>query len=265
MRLAKYIWIILLALLSQRTTAQELCGINNNSFRAGERLVFHVYYNVSFIWAHAGDAVFTIANDNFRGNSVYHVVGTGTTINSYDFFFKVRDRYESFIDKETLTPLRFYRNVNEGGVKFKNDVSFDRNTGKATSLNGTYNVPNCTQDVLSTIYYARNINYNKYKAGDKIFFNLFLDDKVYPIYIRYMGKERITTKYGTFNTIKITPLLIKGTIFEGGEKMIVWVSDDANHVPVRIESPILVGSIKVDLMGFDNLKNPMTALVSKSN
>jgi hypothetical protein len=80
-----------------------------------------------------------------------------------------------------------------------------------------------------------------------------------------MGKERITTKYGTFNTIKITPLLIKGTIFEGGEKMIVWVSDDANHVPVRIESPILVGSIKVDLMGFDNLKNPMTALVSKSN
>ena len=92
---------------------------------------------------------------------------------------------------------------------------------------------------------------------------MFLDDKVYELYIRYVGKQEIETKYGRFRAIKIMPLLIDGTIFKGGEKMTVWVSDDANHIPVRIESPILVGSIKVDMMGYENLNNPFTSLISK--
>jgi hypothetical protein len=127
-----------------------------------------------------------------------------------------------------------------------------------------YNVPKCVQDVLSAIYYARNIDYSKYKPGDKIPFSMFLDDQVYNLYIKYLGKEQVTTKYGTFSAIKISPLLIEGTIFKGGEKMMVWVSDDSNHVPVRVDSPILVGSIKVDLVGYENLRNPFTGLLSKN-
>ncbi len=52
------------------------------------------------------------------------------------------------------------------------------------------------------------------------------------------------------------------TIFEGGEKMTVWVSDDDNHIPLRIESPISVGSIKVDMMGYRNLRHPLTSMLS---
>ena len=67
---------------------------------------------------------------------------------------------------------------------------------------------------------------------------------------------------GTYNAIKIVPLLIEGTIFKGGEKMSVWVTDDENHLPLRVDSPILVGSIKVDLIGFDTLRNPFAGVVS---
>ncbi len=84
----------------------------------------------------------------------------------------------------------------------------------------------------------------------------FLDDEVYNLYIRYIGKEIIKTRYGKFRAIKFKPMLIKGTIFEGGEKMTVWVSDDRNHIPLRIESPITVGSVKVDMMGYKNLRSP---------
>jgi hypothetical protein len=45
--------------------------------------------------------------------------------------------------------------------------------------------------------------------------------------------------------------------------MVVWVSDDANHIPVRVESPILVGNITVDMMQASSLRNPMGALVKK--
>jgi hypothetical protein len=77
-----------------------------------------------------------------------------------------------------------------------------------------------------------------------------------------MGKETIKTKYGKFKAIKFKPLLIKGTIFEGGEKMTVWVSDDRNHIPLRIESPISVGSIKVDMISYRNLRYPLSSLIS---
>jgi hypothetical protein len=109
----------------------------------------------------------------------------------------------------------------------------------------------------------RNIDFDKMKPGDKIPFSMFLDNQVYNLYIRFIGKEIIKTKYGKFHAIKFKPLLIKGTIFEGGEKMTVWVTDDANHIPVRVESPISVGSVKVDMMGFKNLRSPLSSLIDK--
>ena len=93
---------------------------------------------------------------------------------------------------------------------------------------------------------------------------MFLDNEVYDMYIRYVGRETIKTKYGKFKAIKIKPLLIKGTIFEGGEKMTVWVTDDPNHIPVRIESPIVVGKVKVDMMGYENLRHPLTSLIKQA-
>jgi hypothetical protein len=91
---------------------------------------------------------------------------------------------------------------------------------------------------------------------------MFLDNEVFHLYIRYLGKETVKTKYGKFRAIKFKPLLVKGTIFEGGEKMTVWVSDDANHIPLRLESPIIVGSIKIDMMQYRNLRHPLTSLIS---
>ncbi|MBS1772857.1 MAG: DUF3108 domain-containing protein [Bacteroidetes bacterium] len=262
---ARYRKIILAFLLICVYTAQaqnDFCGIKNTSFKDGEKLTYRVYYNMGAIWVHAGNASFTATEEVLNNKKVYHVVGDGKTLKSYNWFFKVVDKYESYIDVETLLPLKFIRNVNEGGYRIYNNVAFDHFTKQAVSTTGVFKIPTCVQDVLSTIYYARNIDYSKYKPGDKIPFSMFLDDKVYDLYIRYVGKEKITTKYGTFNAIKIAPLLIDGTIFNGGEKMVVWVSDDANHVPVRVDSPILVGSIKVDLVGYEKLRNAFTGLIS---
>ncbi|HEY1032597.1 MAG TPA: DUF3108 domain-containing protein [Flavipsychrobacter sp.] len=260
----RIIAIVALLLISIASYAQnDFCGIKNTSFKEGERLVFKVYYNMGAIWVGAGYATFNTTLEDLNGRKVYHVVGDGKTMKSYEWFYKVRDKYETYIDVETMLPAKFIRNVDEGGFKIYNNVTFNQNIGQAISTKGVYKVPKCIQDVLSAIYYARNIDYSKYKPGDKIPFSMFLDDQVYNLYIRYIGKERVTTKYGTFNAIKISPLLIEGTIFKGGEKMMVWVSDDANRIPVRVDSPILVGSIKVDLVGYDKLRNPFTALISK--
>ena len=260
---------ILLLLLTVACTGRmaiaqnEFCGLTNKTISNGEKLNFKVYYNLSAVWVAAGEANFTTSLEKLNGRQVFHITGDGVTYKSYDWIFRVRDKYETFIDTETMLPQRFIRNVDEGGYKIHNDVIFDQVKHQAKSGSKTFTVPACVQDVLSAIYYARNIDYGKYKPGAKIPFSMFLDNEVYNLYIRYQGKEKITTKYGTFNAIKISPLLIKGTIFEGGEKMTIWISDDENHIPLRINSPILVGSIKVDMMGYANLKYPLKSLLKK--
>ena len=238
----------------------DFCAIRNTSFQSGEQLSYTVYYSIIGIYVNAGNATVTANLEKFNGRPVYHVTGAGKSNSSYDWVSKVDNRYESFIDTATLQPMKFIRDVHEGNHKKYESVSFNRVANTAVTKEGVYKVPTCIQDVVSCLYYARNINFDKYKPGDKIFFSMFLDNEIYNMYIRYVGKEDIKTKYGKFRAVRFKPLLIKGTVFDGGEKMNVWVTDDANRIPLRVESPLSVGSIKVDMMGYKNLRYPLTSL-----
>ena len=239
----------------------EFCGVKNTSFQAGEEVTMRVYYTTLGVYVGAGEAKFTTSLKRFNGKPVYHCVATGTTYPFFDKFFKVRDTYETYIDTATMLPVKFIRNVDEDGYKIYNNVSFNQKAHTAVSTNGVFKVTNCIQDVISAVYYARNIDFSKYKVGDKIPFDMFLDDEIYNLYLKYEGKEQVKTKYGKFRAIKFKPLLIKGSIFEGGEKMTVWVSDDPNRILLRAESPIAVGSIKVDMMSYRNLRYPLSSLM----
>lgn len=250
------------AVFAQKNTSTDFCGSANDSYAIGEVVNFKIFYNVIGLYVDAGNASFSVSDGRVNGRPAYHVVGLGSSNPSYDWIFRVRDRYESYIDTSSLKPLRFIRHVEEGGFRKDEYVNFDRQANKAISTKGSYPISECMQDVLSSIYYARNLDFEKYKPGEKINFSMFLDDEAHNIYIRYLGKEVIKTRYGKFNAIKFKPMLIKGTIFEGGELMTVWVSDDGNHIPLRIESPITVGSVKVDMMGYRNLRHPFKSLIS---
>ena len=254
--------ILLLLLANTPQQGDEFCGIRNTAFIAGEQVTMEVYYTTLGLYVGAGEARFTTTLEEFNGVPVYHCVGTGTTYSFFDNFYKVRDRYETYIDTTTMLPMKFIRNVSEGSSKIYNNVTFNHKAGVAVSTHGVFKVTPCIQDVISSVYYARNIDFGKYRPGDKIPFDMFLDDQIYHLYLRYEGKENVKTKYGKFRDIKFKPLLIKGTVFQGGENMNVWVSDDANHLLLRAESPISVGTIKVDMMSYRNLRYPLTSLIS---
>jgi hypothetical protein len=243
----------------------DFCGIRNTSFRSGESISLIVFYNALGLYGlylNAGTATFTVSSEKLFNKPVYHIIGTGATNSKYDWIFKVRDRYETYIDSVSLQPYKFIRNVDEGGYKKYENITFNKGANTAITTQGVFKVPSCIQDVISSVFYARNIDFSKYKPGDKIPFNLFLDNEIYSMYIRYQGKETVKTRYGKFRAIKFKPLLVKGTIFEGGERMTVYVSDDPNKIPLRIESPLLVGSVKADMMSYDNLRYPLSSLIS---
>lgn len=242
---------------------QSACAIQNTAFQAGEKVGFTVYYTVGNVYVPAGTGSFSTYLEKLNGRPVYHIVGEGKTLPSYEWAYKVKDQYETYMDVETMQPLKFVRDINEGGYKKYQNVSFNKAANTAITGEGVFKVPACVHDVVSAVFYARNINYDKLRKNDRIAINLFLDNEIYSMYIRYLGKETISTKYGKFRAIKFKPLTIKGTIFEGGEKMTVWVTDDMNRIPIRIESPIIVGKVKIDMNSFQNLRSPMTSLINK--
>ncbi len=246
----------------------ETCAIENTSFGDGEEVVYKLYYNWNFIWIPAGEVVFTTKDVG----DAYHLSAVGKTYKSYDWFFKVRDHYQCFVDKESLLPKVAIRDVAEGKYRLYDKITFDQENQKATSLRGNskekafsreYEVGSCMHDILSIVYYTRNFDYDQYEAGQKFPVKIFMDKEVWPLQVSYKGKEQnVKIKgNGRYNTIKFSPEVISGNIFAEGTQMNVWVSDDQNRVPLLIESPVSVGSVKAVLKSYTGLKYEMSARV----
>jgi len=246
----------------------EQCFIENNSFQVGEEITYKLYYNWNFVWLAAGEVVFNVSERDGK----YHVSATGRTYKTYEWFFKVRDQYESYIDKETLLPETSIRDVHEGGYRLYDKVDFDQERNLAISERGKtkyetekkeYSLDGCMHDVLSVIYYTRNLDVERYDEGQEFPVKIFMDKEVWPLNVKYKGKEesKKIKGQGKFKTIKFSPEVIEGEVFEADTEMNIWVSDDGNRIPLLIESPVSVGSVKAVLKDYKGLKYEMTSKI----
>jgi len=233
----------------------------NTAFGYGEKITYKIKYNLYFN-VNVGEVNFTTENkpELIAGNECMHITGIGSTYGFYDPFYKVRDRYETYIEQNSLLPMLFIRDVHEGKFSFGEYVIFNQAKNVAISKKRTQKIPKFTQDVLSSIYYARTLDYADAKPGQAFLLTTFIDDSTYRVGVRYMGKQTITTDLGDVKCLKLQPILIVDRLFKSEDGMTLWVTDDANHIPVRIESGISVGKIRADLTSWSGLRNPMTAV-----
>jgi len=245
--------------------AKEICSQSNTSFNVGEKITYTIFYNVIGLYVNAGDAQFTITPTKWEGDAAFAFTATGNSNRRYDWIFRVRDKYESIVDSKTLLPYFFSRSINEGSFHQNQNITFNQKNNEVTTHKGeSFKSADCTFDVISAVYAARNLDFKNLQVNEKVYLNFFLDNELYPSYFKYLGKEEIRTKFGKFRAIKIAPLLVKGSMFEGGEHMTIWVTDDENHIPIRIETPIIVGSIKVDMKSYEGLRYPLSSLIESN-
>jgi len=242
-----------LGVLSQ----DSLRVVSNTAFKPGEFLKYRIHYGI----IDAGEATLEIKSDLYPigSRSCYHAVGLGRTRGAFDWFFKVRDRYESYFDSKAFVPWIFIRRVDEGGYTISQNVTFNPYKKTATSEKGTFPVTANVQDLVSAFYYARTLDFSNAKEGATFPIPAYLDDEVFPMVIKFIGKETVKTRMGSFNCIKFRPLLQEGRVFKEQEGMTVWITDDSNHIVIRAEAEILVGSIKMDLDGYKGLAGPLTS------
>jgi len=244
----------------------DVCNAGNNTFQSGEQLTYKLYYNWGYLWLSAGEVTFNVTDVG----SEYYLSAVGKTYASYEWFFKVRDKYEAYINKETLLPSRAYRNVHEGGYRLYEKTEYNQTTSKVISTRGKtkevakqteYAVDNCIHDILSIIYYLRNVNCNEMNVGDRVPIKIFMDKEEWPLNLTFMGKkEKKKIKgLGKFDVVHLVPKVIVGDVFTEGTVMNLYASDDENRIPLLIESPVSVGSVKAVLKSHNGLKYDMTS------
>jgi hypothetical protein len=236
-----------------------------DAFQTGEWFKFRVHYGM----INAGYATLEVQDGVINNKKVYHVIGKGYSTGMSRFFFKVDDLYESYFDKVTGNPYKYVRKIDEGGYT-KNQEGFFNQTADRVLVKDyenktekTFVIPNNTQDIVSTFYYLRNYpTINKLKVGESVAIDMFFDDETTKFKLKFIGRADIETKFGVIPTMIFRPLVQSGRVFKEQEALTVWISDDDNKIPVRIQANLSVGSIKADLDGFKGLKNSFTIKVN---
>ena len=247
----------------------------NLAFAHGESATFTLHYEWGAIDSDVGSATVRLDSLTYNGQKAYRCTMHGRTTPLYDFFFKVREDFQSWFTRDGLRPLKFFRHSREGDYEAKNNYVYVWETGEPliaadlyTSKRGPYakNIPltSCTFDLPTLFYYARNMDFDVIEPGKKHPMTFAIDDEVFNVYFILYGRETIKVKgLGTVKTIKFAAKLLEGEVFKGEADMLIWVTDDDNRLPVYFEAPLLVGTAIGRMTSYKNLKHPFTSLLKK--
>lgn len=255
----KYIIITISALLFSISAIAN----HQNSFQNGEELTFKLYYHSAVTGnVTAGEMTSKVlVNLNKTTNKQqYHIKLKGRTKGAFRWFFAAEDKYETYIDTKTLLPNYFKKRIQEGGYSATKDVVFNQEIGLIKTINNKnndirfYNTEYKVQDLLSSLYYIRNWNFDTIRIGQKHNINLFMDDSVYQIEFKFLGKKTIETNFGKTRCLMFAPKVITGGVFGEESPMTVYVSDDKHHLPILAESKLMIGKARIELIKAKGLK-----------
>ncbi len=225
------------------------------SFKPGEQLTYKVKYG--FITAAEATIKVEQTEVKFENKNTYHLVAEGKTSGSFDVFYKVRSRYDSYIDRTSLTPYLYIENTREDNYTRVDKARFYQDQKKVIAKKGTFiSKSEQTFDMISAFYFARNLDMTNVKPKDKFTINYFLDDEITPMPIQYIGKETIRTSLGKISCLKFSPGIKAGRVFRKNSRLYLWISDDKNRVPVKAQVEVIIGSVTLELQSSGGLKYP---------
>jgi len=240
----------------------DLRRIADAPFQRGEVGSYRVFYD-SWLTAGITAGVGTISilddKEKINGRETYHIKVEARSVGMFNWFFKVRDIYESWVDTEAIMPWKFYRYQREGGYKREETIEINQYEQWAQSERKKVNTPPYIQDIVSGFYYMRTLDFSHAQPEQVFPIDFILDDSVYHSRVIYQGKEIVETRMGRFRCLKFKPMVAQGEVFDEPYPMTLWVTDDRNHVPVLGKSAVIVGSIKIELTDIKGLKYPMEA------
>lgn len=260
----KQLFISVLSFLTITISAQSYRTVDNKAFDTGEKLTYVVAFS-SLLTGNmtAGKLTLEVMPDKktVANRSTFHVVAQGNSTGFFELFYKVNDRYESFIDEKAIVPLKFIQRKRENSYRKNDTMYFNQLENTAKSTLKEFDIPANSHDMVSALYFARTLNYDKIAKGSTINIPFVIDDSVYHSKIIYVGRQIVKTKMGEFSCFAFKPMVFTGKVFDQKFPMTFWVTDDSNHLPVLIESKLSVGKARIELTNYEGILTPHRNLV----
>lgn len=234
--------------------------VRNTSFKQGEHLEYRLHYGMF----NAGEGTIQVSPKlyNVHGKVCYKLDVAGSSVGAFAAILKVKDNWRSYVDTSSLYPERTYRDITEGKYRLKETVDFYQKQGQVKRVSQKkskdkeekdYSIPKQSLDMVSAYYYLRNIDYAKMKIGESVKIKVFFEDTNYDLKVIYKGKEKVKVRGGKFNCIKLVPEMPDNEMFDGSGSVRFWLSDDDNHVAIRVEADMFVGAVQLDLKSHSGL------------
>ena len=255
--------------LGTSQSVQAQCTAKNEAFQSGEHVMYDLYFNWKFIWKKVGLASLTTNATTYHSEPAFRFnllcVGSKKT----DFFFKMRDTL-TCITTQQLEPLYFRKGAEEGKRYTVDEVNFSYRNGKCIvdqqrTLYGKTDkkhdeMPVCVYDMLSILLQARSYDPSDYKPGVKILFSMATGRAIEKQTLIYRGKENFTSEQGvTYRCLVFS--LVEYVNNKEKEVITFYVTDDRNHLPVRLDMYLNFGSAKAFLTDIKGNRHPLTSIV----
>ncbi len=267
--------VLLVALAAGMPALRAQCPAVNTAFLPGEQVEYDLYFNWKFVWIKVGSAQMGITEDYWQSQPAYRIRLESVTSKKADLFFKMRDTLTCYISRQ-LEPLYFCKAAEEGKRHTVDEAWFSYKDGKSyahqrrtwykperPTQETDYTDDNCIFDMLSILAQARSWNPDDYKVGDKIHFPMTTGRKVEEQTLIYRGKEEVEAN----NDVTYRCLVFSFVEYDkkGKEKEVItfFISDDSNHLPVRLDMYLNFGSAKAFLKGVEGNRYPLSSAVGK--
>lgn len=241
------------------------------AFRGGEEMSFVMHYSWGIINSDVGTATVRLGEDSFNGVPVFHCDVSGRTSRLFDIVFKVREHFCSWFTVDGLRPLKFTRDTEEGSYEARNTYLYDwersviaADVYSSSSGQRELELPldRCTYDLPALFYLARNMDMDSVTPEIRYPMTFAIDDDVYNVHFILHGRETIDVKgLGRINTVKFSARLLAGEVFRSDTDMTIYISDDANRLPVYFEAPLLVGKASGRMTSCSGLAHPFSSKV----
>ncbi|HRY98236.1 MAG TPA: DUF3108 domain-containing protein [Bacteroidales bacterium] len=233
--------------------------VKSQAFKPGEELRFRAYYHSWVGNMTAGYATLKVnpVVQKVNGKPSFHVKAEGASTKGFNWFFEVYERFETWIHQESMLPLKYSRRTREGKFRKDEDYVFDHQKKVVTSTRARTSITPSTHDIISALFYTRSLDFSKARKGQIFPIEFIYDDELSTSWVRFEGRDTIDLKMGRFACLKFKPKVLQGNVFDEDYPMTVWVTDDANKLPLLAESEVIVGSVRLELISYANLAHPL--------
>lgn len=253
------------------TSVLAQCPLENKAFNAGERLDYQLYFNWQFIWIKAGTASLDIQSTTYQGQRAYrtHLITRGSK--RTDSFFMMRDTLTSYITTD-LVPLYYRKGALEGKRYYVDEARYTYPGGKphvsqyyvkqdGKTRTNEWSGTECAFDMVSMLLRARSFDPSSYRDGQKLLFRMADGCKIREGTLIFRGRKNFKMDS---TGITYRCLVFSFVDYESKkEKEVVtfYITDDANHVPVRLDLFLRFGVAKAFLSKQSGLRNPQTSII----